>query len=152
MTEADAPLVERIEQQSLSPWSLSSLLEELQQDRGVVLVVEDDASAYITTGTSQIVGWCACRYLVPEAELLKIAVHKSTRRQGLASLLLNHLEGSLVNKGVETLILEVRSQNQSALNFYMKNGFLQIGKRSGYYSNPEDNALIYHKILRETLK
>ncbi|WP_169309011.1 ribosomal protein S18-alanine N-acetyltransferase [Desulforhopalus sp. IMCC35007] len=137
-------MVERIEQQTFSPWSQSSLIEELHQDRGVVFVAEEAADLCIS-GIDRILGWCACRFCVPEAELLKIAVHTRARRQGLAIHLLKHLEQFLVSKGVDTLFLEVRSQNQSALNLYVKSGFLQVGKRSGYYSNPEDNALIYRK-------
>jgi ribosomal-protein-alanine N-acetyltransferase len=144
MFKADVAMVERIEQQTLSPWSLSSLTEELHQDRGVVFVVVEEADG-CNLGVDRILGWCACRFCVPEAELLKIAVHTSARRQGLAIQLLKHLENFLVSKGVDTLFLEVRSQNKSALNFYIKSCFLQVGERSGYYSNPDDNALIYSK-------
>ena len=146
MIEADACVVERIEKQTLSPWSQSSLLSELQQDRGVVLVAEAAVGTCIVK-PSQILGWCACRFFAPEAELLKISVNQTSRREGIASQILNHLERFLVSRDVRTLFLEVRSQNQIALNFYTKSAFLQVGKRSGYYKNPEDSALIFQKML-----
>ncbi|MFT5701057.1 MAG: ribosomal-protein-alanine N-acetyltransferase [Desulforhopalus sp.] len=144
MFEADAPVVERLEQQTSSPWSLTSLLGELKQDRGVVIVAE----LTVDQGTlPEVVGWCACRYLVPESELLKIAVSSDHRRRGIATALLRHLTLFLSQRSIETLFLEVRSQNQRALKFYKKSGFLQIGQRSKYYSNPNDDASIFRKIL-----
>jgi len=142
MLEADADAVSRIEQQNTSPWSTVALLSELQQERGIVIVAELDAPS---VNGDRVVGWCGCRYFAPEAELMKIAVQKDMRKLGIASSLLNSLCNSLSNTKVEALFLEVRSKNQSALNFYIKNGFLQIGERAGYYSNPVDVALLFQK-------
>lgn len=144
MLDADVADVERIEQQNLSPWSSSALLDELKQERGIVLIAE--LKNAITIGP-RVVGWCACRYLPPEAELLKIAVTADLRKHGVASSLLDSLCNLLSQKQSKTLFLEVRSQNQSALNFYIKSGFLQTGERVRYYSNPVDTALIFQKTL-----
>ena len=145
MGETDASAVALIEQQTLSPWSLSSLLEELKQDRGVMLVAEAETGV---DSVLEIVGWCACRYIAPEAELLKIAVSRTSRRAGVAVKLLNDLILFLRQRNIEMLFLEVRSHNQSALNFYKKSGFLQVGTRPGYYSNPDDSALLFQKMLK----
>lgn len=133
-----------LEQQTLSPWSLASLIKELQQDRGVVFVAE-----LHTDGNTapEIVGWCACRYIVPEAELLKIVVDKRFRRAGVATALLKHLSLFLCQRHIEMLFLEVRAQNQNALKFYIKSGFVAIGERVGYYSNPDDKASLLQKML-----
>ncbi|PHR27566.1 MAG: ribosomal-protein-alanine N-acetyltransferase [Desulfotalea sp.] len=142
MLEADVPTVGRLELQSHSPWSLSSLVDEIEQERGLVLVAESTSR---DKSVPVVVGWCACRYIVPEAELLKIAVNTCARRQGIATELLKHLSRFLFQSSIETLFLEVRSQNQSALKFYLKNGFLHIGERAKYYSNPDDNASLFKK-------
>lgn len=144
MVETDAPVVARLEQRTLSPWSLPSLLEELKQDRGAVFVAEVNVDQ---DSKPEIVGWCACRYIVPESELLKISVSKNSRRIGIATALLKHLTFFLSQRRIQTLFLEVRSENQSALNFYTKSGFLKIGERSGYYSNPTDSASLFQKML-----
>ncbi len=144
MVEADVSAVHCIEQRILSPWSLLSIREELNQKMGEMFVAEVEAGSDFTP---EIVGWCATRLIAPEAELLKIAVDQRSRRAGVATALLNHLTHFLSQRSIELLFLEVRSQNQSALNFYIKSGFLQIGIRPGYYSNPSDSALIYQKIL-----
>lgn len=144
MVEADVIAVQCLEQQTLSPWSLHSIRDELIQKRGEMFVAEVDVKQ---ASTSKIVGWCATRLIAPEAELLKIAVDQHARRTGIATALLNHLTRFLSQKDIELFFLEVRSQNQSALNFYIKSGFLRIGIRAGYYTNPSDSALIYQKIL-----
>ena len=144
MVEADVTAVQCLEQQTLSPWSLKSIRDELKQKRGEMFVAEVEAE---DGTTAEIVGWCASRLIQPEAELLKIAVNRTSRRSGIATALLNHLIGFLSQRSIELLFLEVRSQNQSALNFYKKSGFLQIGLRPGYYSSPSDSALLYQKKL-----
>lgn len=143
MLETDAIAVESLEQQTFSPWSLRSLLEELKQDRGVVLVAEN----HLAQHPPVIVGWCACRYFIPEAELLKISVSERARRSGVATALLNRLTHYLSQRSIEILFLEVRSKNQNALKLYSKSGFLKIGERSAYYTNPTDSALLLQKIL-----
>ncbi|BHH86326.1 hypothetical protein LA52FAK_46150 [Desulforhopalus sp. 52FAK] len=144
MLDTDLAEVVCIEQQNKSPWSPKALADELRQERGVVLVAELDNTP---ANRPCVVGWCASRYLAPEAELLKIAVSVELRKHGVASSLLSCLCNLLSEKGVETLFLEVRSQNQSALSFYKKTGFLQTGERIGYYSDPVDVALLFQKIL-----
>lgn len=146
MLDTDVPLVERIEQQNLSPWSAKDLLQELKQDRGIVLVAEQ--STYnLQNFPSPILGWCAARFIFPEAELLKIAVTRECRQYGIATALLKELTTILQDKGGESLYLEVRSQNTSALKFYYKNDFLQVGRRKNYYLNPKDTALLLCKRL-----
>lgn len=144
MCEADINAVRCLEQQTLSPWSLHSIRDELIQNRGEMFVVEVGAES---GDAPNIVGWCSIRLIVPEAELLKIAVSRTHRRGGIATALLKHLACYLSQRSVELLFLEVRSQNHSALNMYMKSDFLQIGIRPGYYSNPPDSALLFQKEL-----
>lgn len=144
MVEADMKAVQSLEQQTLSPWSPYSIEDELMNNRGEMFVAEGETEMDSPSG---VVGWCVARLVAPEAELLKIAVTRTLRRSGIATALLNHLTCFLSHNSIELLFLEVRSQNQGALDFYTKSGFLQVGIRPGYYSNPIDNALIYQKTL-----
>ncbi|MBR4314569.1 MAG: GNAT family N-acetyltransferase, partial [Lachnospiraceae bacterium] len=43
------------------------------------------------------------------------------------------------------LMVEVRSKNNSAIEFYLKNGFNRISERNNYYKNPSDDALIFER-------
>jgi len=132
----DLESIEKIEQSSYSPYSLSQLCSELEQKNSLLLV-----AVY----GPRVIGWCSSRLIPPEAELLKIAVLPDFRRQGIAALLLCHLEQKLAGNNVTDVYLEVRSMNETAIKFYLKFGFFQVGLRKKYYSSPQDDALIYKK-------
>ena len=40
------------------------------------------------------------------------------------------------------LTLEVRAGNRPAIQFYLKNGFEQVGRRPNYYRDPQEDAII----------
>ncbi len=137
MVQADLGAVGAIESETLSPWSARSLAEELHIPR---------ASQFVAESTEkEILGWYACREVWPEAELLKIAVQKTNRERGIGSFLLEDLFLDLKKRKINYLFLEVRSGNRTALRFYKKNGFLHVGTRLGYYSDPPDSAMIMRK-------
>ena len=133
----DLGAVEEIERHSLTPWSSASLRQELEVPQGLRFVAEATDRG--------IVGWCACRKIWPEVELLKIAVAERERKKRVGSALLQHLIRDLQGQGFTTLFLEVRAQNQAALNFYNSHGFCVVGVRRAYYSDPKDDALILRK-------
>jgi ribosomal-protein-alanine N-acetyltransferase len=133
MTAQDLHAVEEIEGCTLSGWSMLSLQEELAVPHGLCLVAEE---------AQLIKGWCACRRIWPEAELLRVAVAEQQRKKGVGRLLLHNLCGDLRQKQYSSLFLEVRSQNETALGFYHRYGFLRVGVRRGYYAEPYDDALL----------
>jgi ribosomal-protein-alanine acetyltransferase len=139
MVKADLGAVAAIEREAPSSWSARSLAEELQVSQANQGVAE--------SAEKEILGWYACREVGPEAELLKIAVKKANRERGVGRFLLGHLFLELQKRKVACLFLEVRSGNRTAIRFYEKNGFLQVGVRPGYYTDPPDSALILKKNL-----
>jgi len=139
MIKADLGGVAAIESENPSPWSAGSLAQELEIAQSIQIVAEE--------AEAQILGWCACRIVWPEAELLKIAVKQKNRERGIGRFLFEHLFGELQKRKITSLFLEVRSSNRAALNFYEKHGFLHVGSRSGYYTNPPDSAIILRKNL-----
>lgn len=139
MTSFDLEYVLQIELSSPSPWTLSSLAVEVKRDNDVQLVISRD---------DLIIGWCCSRDDGFDAELLKIAVAENYRRMGLASELLTSLQARLLQKGLESIYLEVRSNNQAARKFYLTFGFFQVGLRRKYYSSPEDDAVLFKKDLQ----
>ena len=139
LRQEDLPAVAAIESETLSPWTLRDLERELQVRYGRQLVVELPGS--------RILGWCACRTIWPEAELLKITVARNERQKGIGTALLGALLQELQGQAYSSLFLEVRAENAAALQFYGKHGFRQTGRRPGYYSDPADDALILLKDL-----
>lgn len=135
-SQLDLEDIYQIELTSPSPWSIASLYSEISHVNSLILVA---------VLKQQVVGWCCGRVIAPETELLKIAVHPNCRRRGVAGHLLGQFELKLAGKNITDVYLEVRSQNKSAIKFYLKFGFFQVGLRSKYYSSPQDDALIYKK-------
>lgn len=139
MVKADLGDVMVIEGETLTPWSALLLAQELEVPQAIQNVAE--------AADAEILGWCACRVIWPEAELLKIAVKKENRERGIGRSLFEHLFSELQKRKVTNLFLEVRSNNRTALDFYEKHGFLRVGSRPGYYADPPDSAIILKKNL-----
>ena len=133
MTHGDVKAVVHLEKKVSSPWSRSLIEVELGHARSITLTA---------MAAAEVVGWCSCRYVQDEAELLKIGVAKKWRRCSVATCLLATLEEELRDVGVVRQYLEVRSENLPAVSFYQHAGFTVTGRRINYYSQPSDDALV----------
>ena len=78
--------------------------------------------------------------------LLSVAVRPKSRKKGIAALLIEFLENKCKEKGYKKLILDVRMDNEKAINIYIKLGLKKVGIKLGYYADGE-NALIMEKIV-----
>ncbi len=84
-------------------------------------------------------GFLATRRIAPqESEVLNLAVEPVLRRKGIARRLLS--EFLLSRPG--DVFLEVRASNAAAQKLYEVIGFQQVGTRSGYYTNPDESAVV----------
>jgi ribosomal-protein-alanine N-acetyltransferase len=75
-----------------------------------------------------------------------LGVTAAYRGKGLGRLLVSRLERQFVLEGAEGVLLEVRTSNIDAQEFYRKLGYREAFLLSGYYSNGED-ALVMMKDL-----
>lgn len=66
------------------------------------------------------------------------AVNRSSRGKGIGSKLLATLRQSGTLRGALTIQLEVRTENESALDFYKKRGFVTAEILHSYYRNNGD--------------
>lgn len=82
-----------------------------------------------------------------EIEVLNIASHPEYRRQGLAKRLLGLLLRIGEKMGIESAVLEVRRTNIPAIRLYESFGFTQCGVRRHYYTDTNEDALVYNKEL-----
>ena len=62
----------------------------------------------------------------------------NNRKQGIGSALLKQFLFEMKNYQIKQVELEVRTTNQSALEFYIKQGFMLQGKLRQFYQNGED--------------
>lgn len=129
--------VVKLEQQCFSdPWPEECFHSELENPISIWLVVLLHDS---------VIGYVGCQSVLGDADMMNIAVELSHRGKGIGAKLINTLITVLRERDVFSLTLEVRPSNQSAIMLYQKLGFLQIGKRVGYYFHPKEDALILRK-------
>ncbi|EJF81381.1 ribosomal-protein-alanine N-acetyltransferase [Candidatus Bartonella washoeensis] len=100
----------------------------------------------------QILGFCLCRLILDEAEIITIAVQPHCRRQGIGHLLIDSTLRYLQHKHAIKLFLEVEETNLSALNLYQCFEFQKISKRPAYYQskNSRIDAIIMQKTFKQT--
>jgi [ribosomal protein S18]-alanine N-acetyltransferase len=115
------------------PWNEKAFEEEI--NRGIsnlwALVSEQKIYAYI------------CFWMFDkEIHILNFAVHPQKRRQGLGRYLLMAVIDTGVARGMENIWLEVRPSNGPARSIYKKFGFSDVGRRKGYYSDSQEDAII----------
>jgi [ribosomal protein S18]-alanine N-acetyltransferase len=100
--------------------------------RRIALVAEGDA----------VMGFAVASVVTPQAELETIAVAAGEQGRGIGRRLMSALVAELKGEGVGEVLLEVRASNQRALEFYRSLGWDETGRRPGYYSGPEDDAVL----------
>lgn len=107
------------------PWSAAALAEMLATPKTRLL------SAYGPDGAA--LGFIMLRTIIDEAEVLTICVGAAARRRGVGGALLQSGIRAIVADGALTLFLEAAQNNRAALALYVRAGFVEIGRRRGYY-------------------
>ncbi|MSO65014.1 MAG: ribosomal-protein-alanine N-acetyltransferase [Alphaproteobacteria bacterium] len=82
------------------------------------------------------VGFALARFAGDEAEILTIAVDPSCQRRGIGRSLVEALGSTLLGQGIRRLFIEVAVDNDAALCLYRSTGFVEVGRRAGYYQRP----------------
>ncbi len=73
---------------------------------------------------------------------MNVAVRKDLCGRGLGTLLVENILRMCREKGADFVSLEVRPSNVSAISLYQRLGFVEVGRRKGYYENGEDALLM----------
>ena len=141
-TVDDAQSIYDIEQQSFSvPWSLESVLAELEGDDNKLYMV-------ICEG-NHIVCYAGAWLVYDEGQITNIAVLPSARGKGYGSKLTKQLINECFSRGMHEIFLEVRISNLAALAMYRNLGFSVKGIRKDYYSEPTEDAYIMSLVSEE---
>lgn len=81
----------------------------------------------------QPIGFALARKIADEAELLLLAVRRSSQGRGIGGLLLRDFVREAARRGAARLHLEVRDGNPAA-RLYTHEGFAPVGRRPNYYT------------------
>ncbi|OMH38107.1 ribosomal-protein-alanine N-acetyltransferase [Motiliproteus sp. MSK22-1] len=137
MVQEDIPSIAELEQQLFSHPQSRAQIANMFGSSYYGLVVEE---------SSRLCGYAIVSWGGGDADLLVIALLQQYRGKGVSTRLFNSLLDGLKRVDVERLFLEVRASNASAIGFYRKVGFKEIGNRKNYYpsgKNVREDALIF---------
>lgn len=144
MTAELIPQIAELERQCFSkPWSEAMLAEELHNLTASFIVALGDNGA--------VLGYAGLSVVAGEGYLDNVAVAQMYRRQGVAQALLDVFLRFGAAQGLSFLTLEVRVSNNPAKQFYLKNGFAQVGRRKDYYDAPKEDAIIMTKWFKSEI-
>jgi ribosomal-protein-alanine acetyltransferase len=133
----DLPRIMELERESPTaahwPTAQYEAMLAVPESSRLLLIIEDQA----------VVGFLIANNIADEWEIENVLVASVLRRRGLASQLLRTFLGMALQSGRKSIFLEVRESNQPARAFYEKSGFLQTGRRSRYYRDPIEDAVVY---------
>lgn len=96
---------------------------------------------------AKVVGYIVVRRAADEVEILNIVVARRQRRQGVGGLLLERALAAAHGAGARRAFLEVRESNRPAIGMYQRHYFMLAGRRAMYYRNPDEDALLFSRIL-----
>ena len=132
--ERDLPAVMELDREAFfDPWSRETWLRELQNPIAVWIMEEIAGEA---------VGYAGIWNVAGEAQVMRVAVKKALRNQGLGLLLMRELIQKARESGAEAMTLEVREHNAAALKLYERCGFVSSGVRPDYYEDTHEGAVI----------
>jgi ribosomal-protein-alanine acetyltransferase len=94
-----------------------------------------------------IQGFLVAREVGSEWEIENIAVAGPARRRGLGSQLVGEFLNLARERGAESVFLEVRESNRAARALYEKWAFVEAGRRTAYYREPEEDAVLYRFVF-----
>ena len=134
MKDADITNVVEVETKSFEiPWSKESFENELKNKLALYLVAKVDEKA---------VGYVGVWKIFDEGHITNVAVHPEFRGKGIGKALISELLYLCRKDGITSFTLEVRESNIVAQNLYKSFGFTESGKRKGYYSDNNEDAII----------
>ncbi|KAA1397375.1 GNAT family N-acetyltransferase [Aeromicrobium ginsengisoli] len=135
LADVDAIVVIESDCFGTDAWSATLVAAAVEGERSTVLI--DDLDAY---GVIAVAG--------DVADLERIAVMPSRRRQGVAGRVLDALCVAARAQDADRMLLEVAADNDAAIAFYDAYGFTTISRRTGYYRGGVD-ALVMQLELQE---
>lgn len=125
-----------------SPWTRKMLEAELMGNQFAHFLIAMHHGRSTPEATSAIVGYHCFWIVFEELRLMNLAVRESLRRQGIGKALVREAFRFALDQAATRAVLEVRASNEPARSLYTTMGFVQVGKRPQYYTNPIEDAVL----------
>jgi len=135
MESRDVPGVFKVDQACFSHnWTQDSYQAEIKNSLSNYILAEIDG---------EIIGFGGFWQVIDEAHITNIAVMEAYRQTGVGQNIMNAMLALALEKGCVAMTLEVRGDNQPAINFYLKNKFTREGRRKDYYGTGMDAIIMW---------
>ena len=124
--------------------AIPALVRDLQCTAQIIPTACDGHTSYMLTAyvDSEIAGSITVNEVVDEADIVDVDVALNYRRCGIANKLMANAELNAALRGRNKVLLEVRPNNITARALYEKRGYVQVGLRPNYYTNPTEDAIL----------
>lgn len=116
------------------PWSMDSIRYELEENEKAFYLVAEHSG--------KVVGYMGLWWILDEGHITNVAVRPGYRNRKIAEGIIRVMLEHTIGAGILHHTLEVRRDNQPAINLYEKFGFEVDGVRKGYYQFDGEDALI----------
>lgn len=134
MTVEDLDQVMEIERDLFAvPWTKEGYFTFLTRDNAMFLVVEEK---------EKILGYCGLLMVLDEGDVTNVAVRRDRQKEGIGNFLMQSMIRLAADYGVNTIHLEVRVSNDTAIRLYERLGFQKCGIRKAYYTDPVEDAVL----------
>lgn len=125
----DIEAVYAIEQEGRGRWNRRQFSDELSLAFSRFIVMELGG---------EIAGFSVAWLVGDEIQLNNIGVRRDWRKRGLGSFLIDDLrELARSSPTKNRIVLEVSVLNSAAIGLYRSKGFVETGRRRGYYDNTD---------------
>lgn len=115
------------------PWSRRSVENELDNAQSVF---------YVAVENGAVIGYIGMSFVLDEGYVYNVAVDETFRKKGVGSALIRSLVTYCQRHNFAFLTLEVRESNAAARSLYAHFGFIKVGERKNFYSEPTENAVL----------
>ena len=136
MAVEDAERVWQLDRQVFEfPWTVGHFRDSIEAGHGCFKWMLGD----------ELVAYLVVRAVHDESHLLTLGVHKDFRGRGLGGDIVDKALTYASSKEAKSMFLEVRESNCHAMRLYESKGFVEVGRRAGYYScsKGREDALLY---------
>jgi ribosomal-protein-alanine N-acetyltransferase len=123
----------------IDAWSEELFLEELAE-----VSISRDVSVAVLD--SQIVGYASFRFVGKQGDVNTVAVASNQQGKGIGTALMDWLESQAALRNVREIYLDVRSDNEPAINMYASRGYERIDIRRNYYGNTIDANVMRKRV------
>ena len=127
--------------------ALDRLLSHIYEARSVQETIlhfaaHPSAEGILAFDREQPVAFLLLQRAGSSADIIDIGTDRRFRRRGIALATLQHYIAHMAVSGPETIFLEVAIDNLPAFQLYKRAGFVEIGRRIGYYQRRMDNGRV----------